>query len=63
MNELYELCRKVAGSDLAAVHEPARSGELERSVLDVALAGRELGWRPQTSLEEGLRRTWDWIRG
>lgn len=60
--ELYELCRKVAGSDLAATHEPARSGELQRSVLDVGKAADELGWRPETSLEDGLRRTWDWIR-
>jgi len=60
--ELYDLCRKVAGSVLAAEHAPARTGELQRSVLDVGKAERELGWRPETSLEEGLRRTWDWIR-
>jgi len=60
--ELYNLCRKVAGSDLAAEHEPARAGELQRSVLDVGKAARELDWRPETSFEEGLRHTWDWIR-
>ena len=60
--ELYELCRKVAGSDLTAEHEPARAGELQRSVLDIGKSADELGWRPETSLEEGLRRTWDWIR-
>jgi UDP-glucose 4-epimerase len=60
--ELYELCRKVAGSDLAAELAPARTGELQRSVLAIGKAERELGWRPKTSLEEGLRRTWDWIR-
>lgn len=60
--ELYELCRKVAGSDLEAQHAPARTGELQRSVLDINKAADELGWRPDTSLEEGLRHTWDWIR-
>jgi nucleoside-diphosphate-sugar epimerase len=25
--------------------------------LDAALAGRELGWTPQTTLEQGLERT------
>jgi UDP-glucose 4-epimerase len=59
--ELYELCRKVAGSGLTPRLSPARAGELQRSVLDVGKVERELGWRPQTSLEEGLRRTWDWI--
>jgi UDP-glucose 4-epimerase len=60
--ELYELCRKVAGSDLAPEFAPARSGELQRSVLDIGKAADELGWRPETSLEDGLRRTWNWIR-
>ena len=57
--ELYELCRRVAGTELEAGRAPARLGELERSVLDVSLAERELGWRPEVSLEEGLRRTWE----
>jgi UDP-glucose 4-epimerase len=59
VRELYELCRGVAGSELEAVHVDARLGELERSVLDASRAERELGWRPETDLEVGLRRTWE----
>jgi UDP-glucose 4-epimerase len=59
--DLYELCRRVAGSDLEAEPAPARLGELQRSVLDVSLAEQELGWRAETPLEEGLRRTWESI--
>ena len=59
--ELYELCRRVAGSELHAEHAEARLGELQRSVLDFTLAERELGWRPEVGLEEGLRRTWESI--
>ncbi|MFL5922005.1 MAG: NAD-dependent epimerase/dehydratase family protein [Gaiellaceae bacterium] len=61
--DLYELCRRVAGSELDALEAPARLGELQRSVLDVSLAERELEWRPKVSLEEGLRRTWESIAG
>jgi UDP-glucose 4-epimerase len=61
--ELYSLCRAVAGSSLEAVEAPARLGELQRSVLDVSLAERELGWRPEVPLEEGLRATWESIAG
>jgi len=57
--ELYEACRRVAGSSLDAEQAPARLGELQRSVLDVSLAERELGWQPEVSLEEGLRLTWE----
>jgi UDP-glucose 4-epimerase len=59
--ELYELCRGIAGSELGAESAPPRLGELQRSVLDVSLAERELGWRPEVSLENGLRETWESI--
>jgi UDP-glucose 4-epimerase len=61
--ELYVLSRTVAGSSLDAVEAPARLGELQRSVLDVSLAERELGWRAEVPLEEGLRLTWESIAG
>ena len=60
--ELYELCRRVAGKEeAAAAFAPARPGELQRSVLDVGRAADELGWRPEHSLEDGLRETWEWM--
>jgi UDP-glucose 4-epimerase len=36
-----------------------RPGELRRSRLDVGLAERELGWRPQVQISEGLRLTYE----
>jgi UDP-glucose 4-epimerase len=61
--ELYELCRRVAGKeDVEAVFAPPRPGELQRSVLDISHAVDELGWRPEHSLEDGLRETWEWLR-
>jgi UDP-glucose 4-epimerase len=36
---------------------PARTGEVQRIAIDSGYAARELGWRAQTGLEEGLRRT------
>jgi UDP-glucose 4-epimerase len=60
--ELYELCARVAGSDLPAEHAPARLGELQRSFLDPELAASELGFRAMVDLEDGLRATWDWLR-
>jgi UDP-glucose 4-epimerase len=61
--ELYELCRRVAGSDLNPEHAEARLGELQRSVLDISHADRVLGWRPEVGLGEGLRRTWESFAG
>ena len=54
--------RRPAGASPAstpsATHAPARAGDVLRSVLDVSRSERELGWRPQTPLDEGLRLTW-----
>ena len=61
--ELYELCAQVAGSDAPAEHAPARLGELQRSFLDPERAAHELGFSAMVELEDGLRATWDWIRG
>ncbi len=61
VNELYELMATAAGVDRPAVHAPARAGELRRSALDPGLAAEELGWKPWTPLDEGVRRTLDWF--
>ena len=61
--DLYERIQRVAGVERPAEHAEARSGELQRSVLDPSRAERELGWRAERSLDEGLAATWDWISG
>jgi nucleoside-diphosphate-sugar epimerase len=48
----------VTGTSLEPVFEPARLGELERSVLDPTLAERALGFRAAVTVEDGLALTW-----
>jgi UDP-glucose 4-epimerase len=62
VNELHRLCAQTVGVSAEARHVNARAGDARRSVLDVARAGNELGWRPQVTLEDGLRQTWESIR-
>jgi UDP-glucose 4-epimerase len=59
--ELYARIQRAAGIERPAEHTDPRPGELQRSVLDPSLAGRELGWKPVRSLDEGLAATWAWI--
>ena len=56
--ELVDAMRAATGRSVEPEHGPERLGDLQRSVLDASFAERELGWRPQVSLEEGLRETW-----
>jgi UDP-glucose 4-epimerase len=60
--DLHRACAAVAGSDNEPQILDARLGDVRRSVLDVSLIERELGWRAQTSLEDGLRTTWEWTQ-
>jgi UDP-glucose 4-epimerase len=59
--DLYERIQRVSGIERVADFAAPRAGELQRSALDVSLAARELGWRPDRSLDEGLAATWAWI--
>ncbi len=59
--DLFRAARVASGVDRDPAFAPARLGELQRSVLDPALAGRELGWRAERSLAQGLSATWAWI--
>jgi UDP-glucose 4-epimerase len=59
--DLHALCRRVSGSDREPIFADARAGELRRSFLDASRAEQVLGWRPEVALEDGLRRTWNWL--
>jgi UDP-glucose 4-epimerase len=63
VNELYEAVRGVARVDRDPEYAPPRPGEINRSVLDVRRAERELDWRPRQTLEQGLAATWAWASG
>ena len=62
VNVLAEKIRAAAGSGSAIDHGPAKSGEQRRSVVDPRRAAEVFGWRPEVSLDEGLRRTVDFFR-
>jgi nucleoside-diphosphate-sugar epimerase len=47
----------------AATYGPPRPGDLRSSLLDAKKIQRELDWRPQVTLEEGLKRTAAWFAG
>jgi UDP-glucose 4-epimerase len=60
--ELADACRRAAGVDVETIFEPARPGELQRSVLDPARAEEALGFRAATSPDDGLAATWEFVR-
>jgi UDP-glucose 4-epimerase len=61
--ELLAAIQDVTGTSVEPEFADARPGELQRSVLDIGLAERELRWRPEHSLRDGLGETWKSISG
>ncbi len=59
--QLVDAMRSATGREIDPEHGPERLGDLQRSVLDPGLAGRELGWRAEVSLEDGLRAAWQFF--
>jgi dTDP-glucose 4,6-dehydratase len=56
------LLRALGKSESLLSYVKDRPGHDRRYALSCDKIGRELGWRPAISLEEGLRRTIDWYR-
>jgi UDP-glucose 4-epimerase len=62
VNELYRQLQAVMGTDQPARYAPSRAGEQRRSAVAIERAAREMDWRPQISLPEGLARTVEYFR-
>lgn len=56
VSSLWETLCGIAEVELVPNHGPARNGEIHTSLADISAIGRDLGYKPETNLEEGLKR-------
>lgn len=63
VQRLYDMMARLTGFKEPARYEPPRLGELSRSALDPGRAGIHLGWKPWTSIGDGLARTIEHFKG
>jgi UDP-glucose 4-epimerase len=63
LNELVETIRNVTGKTVDIKHTQGRKIDVPVNVLDISRISAALGWRPETSLADGIRKTWQWLMG
>ena len=62
VTDLHQLIAAAVGVWHPPDHAGTRTGEVHASALDPTRAARMLGWKPDTELTEGIKRTVDWLR-
>ena len=57
LNDLAGMVMRAAGVSCDITYETARPGDIRYSVADISKAGKELGYAPKYSIEDGIRET------
>ena len=57
--QMIKFYEKISGRKLKIVKRKGRSGDITRSVADISKL-KSIGFEPQTSLPEGLKKYWDY---
>ncbi len=59
--ELGLILERLMGRAIPVTYDDWRPGDQQIFVADIRKAERELGWRPHTGREEGVRRLYEWV--
>src|SRR3989449_10627317 len=62
VNSMLQQINTIIGKDIAPIYAEPRAGDIKHSQADITKAQEKLGYKPQISFEEGLRRTIEWYR-
>jgi len=60
--QIFEALARLTGYEQPVFYADERPGDIARSMLDPAKAGRVWGWVPQVEFEDGVKQTVEWFR-
>lgn len=61
LKEMIATIGRVVGREPMVDLKPMQPGDVERTWADLSRSEKELGFRPTTGFEEGVRRQWEWM--
>jgi UDP-glucose 4-epimerase len=61
--QLVEIIEKCVGHKIEKSHIDPPPTYVDKSVLDISRFKSEFGLTPKTGIEEGIKRTWDYVKG
>lgn len=62
LNKFISLCEKVTNKKAIIKQLPDQPGDVPKTYADITRAKNLLKYEPKTSLEEGLKKTYEWIK-
>lgn len=62
LRDIVTAINRLIGTEISIEYRPGRPVDVPVSVLDTSYAAYELGWRPRTVFDDGLRATIAWMR-
>ena len=62
VNDLVNSMKSQFNSEINPIYKPAREGELNRSVLNSSKAKKELDWKPEYNLDDGMKQVFNWLK-
>lgn len=62
LNEFIETIEKIVGKKAQINQLPMQPGDVEITYADTSKAERLLGYKPETKIEEGLTKFWNWYK-
>jgi len=62
LNELLDILKRMIGKDIKAIYTDPRPGDVKHSQADISLATKLLGFKPEISFEEGLKKSVEWYK-
>ena len=62
LNEFINTCEQVTGKKAIYNQLPEQPGDVPKTYSDITKAKEDLNWKPEYSLDTGMKEVFNWLR-